>query len=141
MKKNIYSGENFKWLKLHIDELLMTISVTQGSQSARLNSLGRLIFLMAFYLKNETNMSYKKACMIIEKKQLEKLIEYEEVIVENEMIKIPLADKNWKRFISEKKAQSKGGKNKVINENASNTRINDEQEETIKKEYYLNDLI
>ena len=133
MKKNIYSGENFKWLKLHIDELLMTMTITQGTQNSKLNTLGRLIYLMTYYLKSETELSYKRACLIIEKNYLDKLIEFEDIIKEGEMIKIPLADKNWNRFISEKSGQSKGGKTKAKNE--LNTKITDEQEVIKRQEY------
>jgi len=106
MKKNIYSGENFKWLKIHIDELLLTTTVTKGTDSLK----WKLIFLSIHYLKSETNMTYKKACVLISEKELKKLIEYNDVLINKDEVKIPLADKNWDRFIQHKKNSSKGGK-------------------------------
>ena len=134
MKKNIYSGDNFKWLMIHIDDLFMTMTLTQQStQCSKLNTLGRLIYLMAFYLKNETKLSYKKAALFIEEGQLKKLIILSDVIEEGDNIRIPLGDKNWNKFINSKRNSSKGGKTKAKNE--LKTKMTDEQEVIKRQEY------
>jgi len=104
---NIISGSNFKWLKLHIDELYLCMVVRKGNDALKWN----FIDLYCNYCKSETEMTYDKACMIISEKYLEKLIAFGDVIKgESNNISIPIADKNWETFVRTKRGQSKGGK-------------------------------
>lgn len=133
MKKNIYSGENFNWVKYQIAEMLMTMTLTTGTKKQKLDTLGRFDYLMMYYLKNETKMTFIKATKIIEEKFLNTLIDYGDVILEKDMIKIPIADKNWETYLSTKKGQSKGGRNKANNE--FNTKMTEEEIELKRQEY------
>ena len=103
---NTLGGENFKWIKLHIDETLMTTTVNIGNDALK----WKYILLLFYYGKEETKLSYKKASLVIGEKALKKLIEYEDVLQVDEMIKIPQGDRNWETFTKTKEGNSKGGK-------------------------------
>ena len=72
--------------------------------------------MLFYYGKNETKLSYKKASSIIGEKALKKLIEYEDVLLVEEMIRIPQGDNNWKTFTKTKDGNSRGGLQKAEND-------------------------
>tara|TARA_Y100001968_G_C19337246_1_gene707572 strand:+ start:495 stop:959 length:465 start_codon:yes stop_codon:yes gene_type:complete len=106
------SADAFNWCKLHIDQTLMLMTVRNGSDSLK----WKYILLMFYYLKDGTNMTYEKACMVIGKQHLDKIIKYQDVIKEDEFIKMPLADNNWETYTKTKKGNSKGGLKKAENQ-------------------------
>ena len=75
------------------------MTVRNGSDSLK----WKYILLMFYYLKDGTNMTYEKACMVIGKQHLDKIIKYQDVIKEDEFIKMPLADNNWETYTKTKK--------------------------------------
>ena len=99
------SGENYKWVMLHIDETLMLTTVTVGNDALK----WKYILLLFYYGKNETKLTYKKARSIIGEKCIDKLIEYEDVLRVDDMIKIPQGDRNWETFTKGKESSSSGG--------------------------------
>ena len=114
--ENIKSGANYSWIRLQIDEWLMTGTLRTGTQKQQLDTLGRFLYLVMFYLKNETKLSYEKALKIIEQKYIDKLIENEDIEIVDDMIKIPLGDNSWEVFTSTKTGNSKGGLQKAEND-------------------------
>ena len=76
MARTVTTSSTFENWRQNYNDLATDVgdptTLTTGTKKQRLDTLGRLDYLMMYYLKNETKMTYVRATKVIEEKFLKK---------------------------------------------------------------------